>query len=142
MARWRRRYVWPIQAPLAVLGGRAVLGRVGEIGGGYGPPAFTPSPTAGARGNHGPIVGAKAAPHIAIPVAAQIAVRIAIVRLQDDWRRSIPVCCMSPDVRPVRNCVGKPAGAGKRERRGQCHCRKFHCCLLCFLDKRQLHHHQ
>ena len=47
-------------------------------------PALVLSPTAGACGNHGPIIGAPAAPHIAAPVPAEIAVRIAIFRMQDD----------------------------------------------------------
>src|SRR5258706_13015574 len=42
------------------------------------------SPTAGACGNHGSIVGAPVAPHIAVPVPAEIAVRIGIFRMQDD----------------------------------------------------------
>jgi hypothetical protein len=45
---------------------------------------LTPSPAAGACGNHGPIVGAPVAPHIAVPVPVGIAVRIAIFRMQDD----------------------------------------------------------
>jgi hypothetical protein len=47
-------------------------------------PALALSPTAGACGNHGPIVGAPVAPHIAVPRSAEIAVRIAIFRMQDD----------------------------------------------------------
>ena len=81
-------------------------------------PVWGLSPTAGACGNHGPIVGAPMAPHIAAPVPPEIVVRIAIFRRQDDWRRRIPIHGMGPDVRLVTNCVGKCAGAGERERRG------------------------
>jgi len=47
-------------------------------------PALALSPTAGACGNHGPIVGAQVAPHIAVPRSAEISVWIAIFRMRDD----------------------------------------------------------
>jgi hypothetical protein len=47
-----------------------------------------------------------------------IAVRIAVVRMQDDWRRSIPINGIGPDVRLVTNCVGYCGRAGERERTG------------------------
>ena len=70
-------------------------------------PELALSPTAGACGNHGPIVRAPVAPYIAAPVRAEIVVRIAIFRMQDGWRRRIPIHGMGPDVRLVTNRVGK-----------------------------------
>jgi hypothetical protein len=55
-----------------------------ELAGNTRPTELALSPAAGACGNHGPIVGAIVAPHIAVPEPAEIAVRIAIFRLQDD----------------------------------------------------------
>jgi hypothetical protein len=59
-----------------------------------------------------------------------IAVRIAVVRMQDDWRRSIPIHGIGPDPRLMTNRVRKRERAGEHERRGYCYCRKFHGFVL------------
>jgi hypothetical protein len=60
------------------------LGGIGAFGGGTDPLALALSPTAGACWDHGPIVSAPVAPHIAVPVPAEITFRIAICWMQDD----------------------------------------------------------
>lgn len=100
------------------------------------------SPPAGAYRNHGPIIGAPVAPHIAAPVPAEICVRIAIFRMRCDGRRGIDMRAVASHVRLVTNCVRKCAGAGKRERQSECHCRKFQSCLLRCLGRRQPHHYE
>jgi len=59
----------------AFLRGRAVLGGVGASAAATVSPALALSPTAGACGNHGTIVGAPVAPHVAAEM---------VVWMQDD----------------------------------------------------------
>ena len=47
-----------------------------------------------------------------------IAIRIAVVRMQDDWRRGIPIHGMGPGARLMTNRVRKGERAGERERGG------------------------